>query len=124
VVLAVLPTPGPAVTATCADLTPPPVRVTPVEIANLLLVPVAVIIPAEAVMLEPSTLGPPRAVMLARGSVAQARVPVMSLVESVWAVMEHVYGPTTPDSFLCDYDPTEPQVYLRLTPEQHRRLMS
>jgi hypothetical protein len=32
--------------------------------------------------------------------------------------MEDVYGPTTPDSSPSDYDPTEPQVYLRLTAEQ------
>jgi hypothetical protein len=56
--------------------------------------------------------------------VVLAKVPVMSAAEGVWTVMEQVYGPTTPDSSLCDHDPNEPQVYLRLTPEQHRRLMS
>jgi hypothetical protein len=97
-----------------AHLPPPPVLETPLEMPKQLLVRLAVMASAVGAV----HLGPSFAEALARGNVPLANVPVMSLVSSVWAVMEHVYGPTTPDSSPSDYDPTEPQVYLRLTPEQ------
>jgi hypothetical protein len=72
------------VTLKLADLTPAPVGSTPLEIATLLVAPVAEIVPEMPAMLTPSTMAASAVVLLAIRSAEESRVwvEVLQIIRS------------------------------------------